>query len=291
MENEMTKTKFDMKQYVTDKVIGALESGVTEWKKPWKNVAAHGAPFNGKSGKAYRGINVWLLGMEGRTSPEWRTFKQWKELDANVRKGESGTKIVFWKKIEKTDQDENGDDVYRSFMFCKHFTVFNAEQVDGYEMPTLEPIEFKAHEVDTYIANTNADIRNGGNRAFYSPSGDFIGMPQREAFNCDVSWYGTLLHELTHWTGSSKRCDRDFSGRFGDEAYAFEELVAELGAAMLCASNGIESFTDDQHAAYIGSWLKVLKRDKGAVFTAASKAQAAVGYLDSLQQEEKEMAA
>jgi antirestriction protein ArdC len=275
--------KFNMREYVTEKIITALEGGPDEWRRPWKQIAATGLPFSGHSGKAYRGINIMLLAMEGRSTNEWRTLKQWNAANKKVAKGEKGTRIVFWKPIDRVTDDGDEDGYY---IVCNYYYVFNADQIADYEAPEIEPITFDPSVTDDFIAATEAEILYGGNRAFYAPGPDKIQMPIREAFATAEGYAGTALHELIHWSGAKKRLDRTFGKRFGDRAYAAEELVAEIGAAMLCASLGFESQIDEQHAPYIASWIEVLKSDNSAIFTAASKATDAVDYLVNLTEKE-----
>lgn len=289
---------FDVYQTVTDKIVAALESA-QKWNKPWLAAFDGGnglvRPVNATTGKGYRGINVPILWTAGRESNSWATYKQWNGAGAQVRKGEKGTQIVVWKTWTPADGaapagDEPGKPAPR--LFARAYTVFNSEQVDGWEAapapvagPAFDPIA----AAESFVASTGADIRHGGGRAFYTPSHDFIQMPERAKFvgtptsTAAESYYGTMLHELVHWTGKAERCNRDFSGRFGTEAYAFEELVAELGAAFLSADLLVRSDPRPDHAQYIKSWLEVLKGDKRAVFTAASKAEQAAGFLAALQ--------
>ena len=282
----------DVYNEVTDQIVEAIEAGCPPWTRPWQ--AGGGLPYNLKSQQAYRGINVLLLWSVGAafTSQAWLTFKQAKERGGNVRKGEKGTRIVFFKMLERTDRDDDSRTV--RIPLARYYTVFNAEQCDGIDAePETEtestPIERHA-AVDAFAASQRADIRFGGDIACYVPSQDCIRMPEPERFQSSDGYYGTLLHELTHWTAPSGRCDRDLSGRFGDDRYAAEELIAELGAAFLCASFGVDGADGrhgiQQHASYIESWLKVLKADKRAIFTAASKATQAVEWLTAHEEQE-----
>lgn len=276
---------------ITQKFIDAIEAGLEgKWERPWSSVAQSGLPVSLSTGKAYRGINVWILLMEAMTKGYadnlWGTYNQWKEKGAQVRKGEKSTMVVLWKPVTKETDDGNE----KSFMITRGFNVFNVAQVEGYEMPVRETIEStneRIAHVEEFVAESGADVRHGGNRAFYVPSMDFIQMPMLEQFNDTEGYYGTLLHEMVHWTGNKARLDRDLNtNRFGDEAYAFEELVAELGASFLMAEFGIVDEPREDHAKYLKSWLKVLQNDTKAIFTAASQAQKAVDFLTGFQKEQ-----
>jgi len=226
------------------------------------------------------------------------TYKQWSELGAQVRKGEKSSLVVFWKVFDRDGQDAADDEdeanPARRFM-ARGYAVFNAAQVDGYQAPVVVPPSEgpeRIAEADTFFAAIGADIRHGGNRAYYSPGGDHIQMPHFSAFRDAASYYAILAHEGIHWTGGgANRCARDLRGRFGSESYAAEELVAELGAAFLCADLDLASEPRPDHAAYVASWLKVLRQDKRAIFTAASKAQQAADWLHGRQGASVEQAA
>jgi antirestriction protein ArdC len=218
------------------------------------------------------------------------TYKQALELKAQVRKGEHGALVVYADRVTKTETGENGEAVEREFAFMKGYTVFNVEQIDGL------PAHYYAHPVnplpacdrmslaEEFITGTGAAVHHGGNQAYYAPARDSIQLPPFEAFKDRESYYGTALHELTHWTRHPSRLDRDFGRqRFGDPGYAREELVAELRAAFLCADLGITPEPRDDHAAYLGHWLEVLKADKRAIFRAAAHAQRAADFLHGLQ--------
>ena len=296
----MTRTnKRDIHAEITDTIVAAIEAGTVDFQMPWLRTS--GMPANINSGKSYNGINtvsLWVTAQaKGYSSNEWGTFKQWQEKGASVRKGEKGTAVIFYKEVPANEAAETDEDNSRLIM--RWSTVFNADQVDGYEAETKElpNLADRLEEVEAFIMATKADIRHGGGRAFYRPADDIIQMPERAAFfGTDTStateaYYSTLLHELTHWTSHKSRCDRELGKRFGSEAYAMEELVAELGAAFLCAELGITQETRPDHAAYIDSWLKVLKGDKKAIFTAASKASQAANFLKSQQPKEVKAAA
>ena len=298
----------DIYQRVTDQIVAAIEAGVDRWKMPWHTTQAENAvrPINAVSKKPYRGVNtlaLWIAGSEqGYTSNEWATYKQWQEKGAQVRKGEKSQLVVFWK-INNHDKDEeapdntpsNGDEETNEGsnrrILAGGYSVFNVAQVDGYTPPALPqplPVATVAGNernalVETFFMATGASVQHGGNRAFYRPSSDHIQMPFFDAFFDPIDYYSTLGHETVHWTSAQHRLDRDLTGRFGSEAYAAEELVAELGAAFLCADLNLTNTPRPDHAAYVANWLKVLKDDNRAIFTAASKAQQAADYLHGLQ--------
>jgi len=264
---------------------------------PW-HPGADGAtpqlPVNAVTGKPYRGINtvvLWATAQaEGYPSAVWATYRQWQELGAQVRKGEQSSPVVFWK-ISDTDEQEDGDngrdgeDGRQPRVFARGYAVFNAAQVDGYATPALPVLPEQEHigHAGAFFAALGADIRHGGNRACYVPDLDQIRMPPFPAFRDAVAYYATLAHEATHMTGHATRCARNLRGRFGEEAYAAEELVAELGAAFLCADLALAPEPRPDHAAYVASWLKVLQGDKRAIFTAAAKAQAAADWMHTRQ--------
>jgi antirestriction protein ArdC len=240
------------------------------------------------NGQPYRGVNVLLLWgeatMKGYVSPLWVTYKQATMLGGQVKKGEHGALVVYADRYTKTETNGKGEEEERQIPFMKGYTVFNAEQVDGLPPhfyaranvpPRFEPI---AH-AEAFLSSGDATIHHGGNRAFYSPAKDFIQMPPRESFRDAVSYYATLAHELTHWTSHPERLARELGKRFGDNAYAIEELIAEMGSAFLCADLGLIPETRDDHAAYLASWLKVLKADSHAIFTAAAQAQRAADFM------------
>ena len=270
-------------QIITDKLIAKLEEGVAPWRKPWKAGEA-GAPKNLKSGKAYRGINVFLLTIQGFESPYWLTFKQAKALKGSVRKGEKGTQVIFWRWIEKT-KTVDGVDKKDSFPILRYFSVFNVEQCAGITVPSkvdAEPApEFhplaEAELVVEGMPN-RPQINHGGSRAAYSPTLDLVKMPEREAFDSPAGYYTTLFHELAHSTGHESRVGRTFGEHFGSEDYSKEELVAEMTAAMVAGHVGIEE-TLDNSAAYLASWIKTLKGDPKLAVCAAAQAQKAADYI------------
>jgi antirestriction protein ArdC len=265
---------------------------------PWHQGAAIARPTNIETGRRYSGINVvalWAASQNlGFSSGTWGTFRQWKNAGANVRKGAKASYIVFSKPIMVDDGDTDsveGQDsaAPRQRFIAKATAVFNAEQVDGWIKPAVETTTSVAvvERAETVVQATGARIESGGSRACYVQSLDLVRMPPRQAFtgtptsSPTEAYYSTLFHELTHWTAAAHRCDRDMSGRFGSEAYAIEELVAELGAAFLCADIGISSTPRADHAAYVASWLKCLKADSRAIFSAAAQASKAAAFIQS----------
>ena len=283
----------DIYTEVTDRIVKALEQGTTPWVRPWRCGGEGGRPHNGASGHAYKGVNVVLTSMSGFASARWYTFKQAKALGGHVRQGEKGTKITFWRFInaKNTDGDtkpDGGDTSKgRTIPLLRCFSVFNAEQIEWPEgskhAVTVVSDEGDYDDDDNYdeataiVAASGADITHWGTRAYYSASKDRIVLPARSHFDDAANYHATTMHELAHWTGHSSRLARDLTGRFGSNAYAAEELVAELAAAFLCADHGVAGKL--QHAEYIGSWIKVLKDDKRAIFTASRLAQEAADYL------------
>lgn len=279
--NKTTKgsiMKIDAYQEITNKIIAALETGTAPWVKPW---ASHGAPRNAITGREYSGINTVLLAMSPEASPFWLTFNQAKKAGGSVRKGEHGTQIVLFRPINVEDRD--GDEGKKKVVpMMRLFTVFNTQQIDGLpeKYTTLAP------QVDGLNGDINdkaeallsqARIEQDKAIACFIPSADVIHMPGKNDFKTMDDFYATGLHELTHWSGHESRLAREFGQRFGDKAYAFEELIAELGAAFLCAHCGIDGHL--QHDSYIASWLAVLRKDKRAIFTAASAARRSSEFL------------
>jgi antirestriction protein ArdC len=287
----------DVYQKITDQIVSELEKGVQPWFKPWNGEHAAGRitrPLRG-NGIAYHGINVlmlWSAAMaKGYAAPIWMTFKQALDLGAHVRKGEEGSLVVYADKIVRTETDAaTGEEAERAIPFVKGYTVFNVEQIDGlpehyYARPTprAETVQ-RIERAEAFFAATGATIQHGGTMALYSITHDHVQMPPIEAFRDAESYYATLAHETTHWTQHPSRLDRDCGRkRYGDCGYAMEELVAELGSAFLSADLDLTPEVRDNHAAYIASWIKVLKDDKRAIFSAASHAQRAADFLHGLQ--------
>jgi antirestriction protein ArdC len=291
----MSNERQDVYTRITDKIVADLKQGVRIWMKPWNagNTAGRITRPLRHNGVAYSGINILMLWAEamdkGFGAPIWMTFKQATELNAHVRKGEKGSLVVYANSITRTEEDDKGEESEREIHYMKGYTVFNVEQIEGlpehyYGNPEVQttPVE-RSSQVEAFFAATKADIRYRGDRAFYSNDGDYIQMPVIAAFRDAESFYATLAHESTHWTKHPSRLDRSFGRKsWGDEGYAREELVAELASAFLCADLGITPEVRDDHAAYIASWLTVLKNDRRAVFSAAAHAQKAVEFLRGL---------
>ncbi len=295
----------DIYSRITDQIVRSLEHGIKPWTQPWN--AAHAAGpvsrplrFNGE---AYSGINVltlWASSMERSfAAPIWMTFRQAKELGGHVRKGEKSAPVVYADTIIKKELDaKTGNDVDVTIPFMKGYSVFNVEQIEdlpAHYYALAEAVrnddERIAH-AEEFFASIGARVLNGGNSAYYRMASDHIQMPSFDAFFNAQSYYATLGHESIHWTRHPSRLDRSFEQqRYGDVGYAKEELVAELGAAFLCADLGLKLEDRPDHAAYIGSWLQVLRSDKRAVFTAAAHAQRAVDYLHGPQAVREDAAA
>jgi antirestriction protein ArdC len=287
----------DVYQKITDQIVRELERGVRPWLKPWSAGNGEGRitrPLRG-NGVPYQGINVLMLWSEaiekGYSSPIWMTFKQALDLKANIRKGEHGSLVVYADKIIRTETDsETGENAERAIPFMKGYTVFNVEQIDGlpeHYYGKSAPRSATARRIEraeSFFAATGANVVFGGSRACYVPSTDNVHMPCIDFFRDSESYYATLAHETVHWTRHPSRLDRDFGRkRFGDEGYAMEELVAELGSAFLSADLELTPEVREDHAAYLASWIKVLKDDKRAIFSAASHAQRAADFLHGLQ--------
>ena len=296
----MTKhspARADIYTRITESIVAQLEEGTRPWAKPWnaEHLAGRITRPLRASGKPYRGINVIMLWMaatmKGYTAPIWMTYRQASELGGQVRKGEQGTPVAYADKLRKTETADSGEEVEREIFFMKHYTVFNVEQVDSLPphfyataAPQISPLA-RQEEAEAFFAALGADVRHGGNRAFYAPEPDFVQMPPFESFRDPESYYSTLGHECIHWTRHPSRLAREFGRkRWGDEGYAQEELVAEMGAAFLAADLGLTLEPREDHASYIASWLAVLKRDRRAVFIAASHAQRALDFLHAKQE-------
>lgn len=284
----------DLYQEVTNRIIAELEKGAAPWVKPW--TADSSADRNLVSDKPYRGINRLLLGMssmaKGYASPIWATYKQFAEAGYQVSKGEKATHIVFFKPIPGKTNDETGENE-AGYCVIRGYAVFNATQTNmPAPIPSIPDSSFNPIPAcEQFIADTGASISHGGDAAFFMPSQDRIQLPNKSAFgtNGESHYYATAFHELTHWSGASHRLDRNLSGRFGNPAYAFEELVAEIGAAFLCADKSIQG--ELRHAGYIGHWLKACREEPKAIFKAAALAQKAADYLLSLKATEQAIAA
>lgn len=281
--------KRDLYQEVTDKIIATLESGAL-WQRPWSALAETGLPRNGLSGRHYNGINTILLFLEaqqrGFDDNRYMTFKQASDAGHKIRKGAKSIPVYFFKKLDIEERDQQtGDTTKKAIPYLTEYRVFNAQDIEGLEPAIIRPPEWKPIEVlERLVKKLGVDVQYGGNRAYYNPSSDHVRMPVRGAFPNAEVFYGTLAHEIGHWTGHPTRLNRQF-GRFGDETYAREELRAELASAFLAAETGISSNTDN-HAAYVGSWIKALKADRREIFRAASDASKIVSFMLGRTEEE-----
>ncbi|UAY53189.1 ArdC family protein [Ferruginibacter albus] len=290
-------TKENVYETVTNKIISDLEKGQLTWRKPWNsgNLQNHIMRPMRSNDIPFTGINTILLwaaaAEKNYNSACWITFKQAQNLRANVRKGEKGTQIIYADKFEKELQLPNGQKEIEKIPFLKMYTVFNIEQIENLPASFLEVTEPKyfpnpeerMQDVEHFFAETKANIFTGAEAAYY-PQMDRIAMPPFESFDNAISYYGTLAHEVAHWTGHASRLNREFHSRSSNKiGYAKEELIAELSACFLAAELGIEPKTEINHSAYIQSWLKHLKDDKKFIFQAATQAQKAVEFLNTLQ--------
>lgn len=269
-------------------IVAAVETNPGAPELPWHRAGLH-IPTNAVTKNSYKGINVLSLWMGAMRrsfhQPLWASYRQWSSIGAQVRRGERGTPIIFYSEAPAaTDTDERRKPVIRSS------TVFCADQVEGFEAPSLPaPAEpwARFEPAEAFIKRVGADIRHGGDEAFFAPGADYIQLPHPESFigtkssSARDAYYSTLLHELGHWTGVSKRLNRDLSGRFGSRAYAAEELVAELTAAFACAELGVTPTMRPDHAKYAANWVSLLRDDAQAIKVAAGKAAVAMDYLRS----------
>lgn len=299
----MSQKTDDLFAEVTDKLIAMIkDADENGWTKPWTTVlAGAGIGVNVTTKKEYRGWNILALmfaKVEGDfTYNLWATYKQWKSVGAQVKGGEKGTPLVRWGVSYKCPVCStkgatpcNAGHPNDRTMWATVFTVFNADQVDGYEVVEEdlgdEPTRLAA--VETFIENTGAVIDHvKQNRANYNPSTDKITLPVREQFDTPQGYYGTALHEVTHWSGGGgeRRLERKVGRIFGDQEYAGEELVAELGSAFLSAGFGIEVEPHVDHASYLKNWLAALESDPKALYRAAKLAQESTTFLTELAEE------
>ena len=279
-------------EQVTNTIIADLEAGVAPWTKPWKCGARGGLlPFNAASNRSYNGINIPILWSaahaRGYPTHGWLTYKQAQAAGAQVRAGEKSTTVVFTKKLTiKEDED-----VEKQIGMLRTFNVFNEWQMEGLPKAAIavpQPLPVLQDNAQRFITATGAYIRHGGDRAYYQGNGDLISLPPPESFESRAHYLATSLHELVHFTGHPSRLNRDLSNRFRTKGYAAEELVAELGAAFLCAHLQIEGKL--RHAEYIASWIKLLRDDPRAIFTAASKASVAADFLRAFSEKVEQAA-
>ena len=292
----------DLYQEVTDAIVAHLEAGTPPWERDWIGAEAR-LPYNLTSGKPYRGVNIlalWITALKrGYLRAGWLTYKQAHNLGANVRAGEKGTHIVFWQRNdddndgEAADLGEGAEAPNKPAMFARWYTVFNVAQIDG--LPDADPLPTRTDaeridDADRFFAACGAQVIHESSNPGYSASLDCIRIPAIDAFKTSAGYYAALAHEHAHWTGHKSRLNRELANRFKSDAYAAEELIAELGAAFVCAQLGIP-YKLEQHASYLDSWLRVLKADKRAIFTAASAATRAVDFLNGLQSQTEHAAA
>lgn len=286
---------------VTD-LVSLIEAGAPEWQMPWTHDGTTGVPHNAVTHRPYSGGNVlalWAATARHGWGQEWATFKQWQAVGASVRRGERGTHCIYWnvKPAETiTDVDpDTGDEVTLTtgprVRWARAFVMFNAAQVDGYNSTETKPAAPEPSVAGDWFGHIPAHVAWGGGNPCYIPSQDRVLMPAASAFVTEGARWGTLAHELAHWTGHATRLARTYGKRFGDDAYAAEELVAELSAAFTCAVVGIPTLARTDHAAYLAHWCRVLKADPSILWSIASKAQAATDHLASYQPAEAEAAA
>jgi antirestriction protein ArdC len=279
----------DLYTEVSARIVAELERGAAPWVKPWSATAGANTPCNAVTNRPYSGCNVillWLARDRGWATPRFLTFKQALETGGKVRKGEHGTKVFFVKQLQVKDR-EGEDAETRLIPMLREYTVFNVDQCDGLpdSIHAGKPLRVRNPDerhllADDFVRASGADLREGHGEAYYAAGHDFISMPAFSAFKGADHFYNVAFHELTHWTGHKARLGRDLKQRFGSRAYAAEELVAELGAAFLCAEFSIDG--DVRNSGYIKTWLDLLKSDKRAFFTACSKASQAADYLRGL---------
>jgi antirestriction protein ArdC len=271
---------------VTENIIKSLEAGVAPWRKPWRTEM----PANLISGKAYRGINVWLLGTQGRPSKYWLTGKQAASLGGTVRPGERSSMVTFWN-VGKEKLNTKTGKISKPFML-RHYSVYNVSQIDGLESLKLgngaQPVP-DIQACEALVANMpKRPTIEASDRAWYRPSTDCVGMPAKSLFHSSEEFYSTLFHELVHSTGHASRVGRDGIEKlnsFGSESYSKEELVAELGASMLCGVTGISSATLENSSAYLSNWIERLKGDSKLIISAASAAQKAADFICGTESE------
>ena len=298
------KSQSQIREQITSQIVEHLKAGkLAPWRRPWSLDRNAGAPANVASKRSYRGINPLLLEVasmhHGFQSKWWATFNQWKEMGANVMRrpshvppGEWGTTIVFWKPVTKTEQDANGNEQEETYFLLKCFTVFCVDQVEGDHLDHLrvghgqlesEEVRHRFEQADEAIDATGADIRHGGNRAFYNTEGDFVVLPHRHQFSV-AEYYETAFHEMTHWTEHSSRLNWDRNEP--ENTYALGELVAELGGCYVAGELGLPTADDlGNHASYLKSWLKEMQDDPRFIFRAAAQAAKASDYILSFSRE------
>ncbi|MBA3448353.1 MAG: DUF1738 domain-containing protein [Pseudaminobacter sp.] len=282
----------DVYTRITAEIVAAIEAGAGDWRMPWHHAgSATTRPENVSSRKRYRGVNVlalWIAAQaRGYADGLWGTYRQWHAVGAQVRKDERGTTVVLWKQAASSGEDNQGDDDEVNYrrVFARAFTVFNVAQVDGYELEAVNllPENERIVHAETFLTNLGVNTIFGGSEAYYLPSTDTVHLPNFAHFRDAASFIGTWAHELGHASGSKRRLDRDLSGRFGSAAYAAEECAVEILSGLILADLTIAHHPRPDHAAYISSWLAILKVDPRAIFTAASKAQQAADWMHAQQ--------
>lgn len=288
----------DVYSRITAEIVTAIEAGAGDWRMPWHHEGAAGTRSeNVSSRKRYRGVNVlalWIAAQaRGYVHGLWGTYRQWQAIGAQVHKGERGTTVVLWKQATSSGEDNQDDDDAANYrrVFARAFTVFNVAQVDGYEPEAagaLLPESERIAHAETFLSNLGVQTVFGGSQACYRPSTDTVHLPNFAQFRDAASFIGTWTHELGHASGSRHRLDRDLSGRFGSAAYAAEECAVEILSGLILADLGIAHHPRPDHAAYLASWLTVLKTDPRAIFTAASKAQQAADWMHAQQPDAQE---
>lgn len=274
-------------QKVTDQILIQLQNGTVPWVKPWSATAGRNVPCNAVTNRPYSGVNtllLWSSMAHAFTTPRFVTFKQANACGGRIRRGQNGFKVYFVKRVQSKTEDQDADDTRKDYTVLREYTVFNIDQCEGLPNGIVHPEPPKVYNHDTrceladeFVRQSGVHLREGAGEAYYSPGHDCVVIPSWESFSSKDTYYNTLFHELTHWTGHKKRCDRDFKNRFGSRAYAAEELVAELGSSYLCAEFGFDTTT--RSASYIQSWIDLLKNDNRAIFTAASRASKAAEWL------------
>ena len=293
-------TKRDIAQEISNLIISKIETGTLPWRRPWTSIGAGGRPLRA-NGVPYTGINavfLWAMGdASGYRSRYWMTYKQAKDLGGQVRSGEESSISVYFNSINKTEVDRvTGEEATKNIRFMRSYAIFNADQIDDlpehFRPDVLKLVEPTASErqsaIDAFFDPIAVEVRHGGDRAFYSPGGDYVQMPPKAAFRTSDHHAATLGHELGHATGAAHRLGRTFGKRFRDKAYAFEELIADCTSGIICAELGLPCELHDSHASYIEGWLKILKADKTAIITAAAQAEKAYKWLAAFSQSAEE---
>lgn len=281
----------DVAAEITDLIIRKLEEGVAPWSRPWCVTGAGGRPLR-HCGTPYTGINtvyLWAIAdAYGYRSRYWMTYRQAEALGGHVRRGERGSLSVYYSNFKKTEADPiTGAESERSIRFLRHYIVFNSNQIDGlppYFYPSDDPVppiapSVRQAAIDAFFDAIPAEVRHGGDRAYFQPTFDYIQMPHRRSFKSMDHYASVRAHETVHWSGGTGRLGRTFGKRFGDKAYSFEELVAEIGSGLVCAHLGLPNELHNSHASYVAHWLGILRADKTAIIHAASKAEQALNYL------------